>query len=398
MSVSATRVSITIAQQRGVATNFLLASISVAALFAALILATGWPEQIRIDSPRLGTPWIDRSGAMIEVRLASSLPFVLPKMDISLEGPGGVAPLLETARRWDGTEAVLFMALPKLPDGGYALRVRTARQDLLRPKAVFLRSVWPAMLRLVQIADLPPPGREPMMRRFVEIMQQQRPDAVLVSGDINYTGTESNINFINAQLTRLDMPVIMTAGNHEREAWHRYLRVFGARDHRTNFGPLAILSLDSGHGRDALTPSSFRWLQEQMQRLDGRTPIIQMHHPMFPPGSTANSEAGGTGGYLHGYRNAFLELCRTYHVPIVLSGHWHQDAVFDQQGNFRTDRVDFPGTKYVVTTALGAEARKVFDQVAQRNGYRWIVFANGQLVSYGSDPHNPVPSTALGAP
>ena len=65
MSVSATSVSMAIAQQRGVATSALLASIFVAALFAALILATGWPAQIRIDSPRLGTPWIDRSGAMM---------------------------------------------------------------------------------------------------------------------------------------------------------------------------------------------------------------------------------------------------------------------------------------------------------------------------------------------
>ena len=395
MRVSAASSATANTRQIGGATGGLLASILVVAIFAALILAVGWPAQVRVDSPRLGTPSIDQSGAMIEVRLASSLPFVLPKMDLSLEGSGGVAPLLETARHWDGTEAVLSVVLPKLPDGAYALRVRTTTQNLVRAKAVFLRSTWPSVLRLVQIADLPPPGREPMMQHFVEIMQRQHPDAVLVSGDINYTGSESNINFINAQLSRLDVPVIMTAGNHEREAWHRYLRVFGARDHRTNFGPLAILSLDSGHGRDALTPSSFRWLQEQMQQLGGRTPIIQMHHPMFPPGATANSEAGGTGGYMHGYRSAFLELCQTYHVPLVLSGHWHSDAVFDQQGHLRTDRSDFPGTKYVVTTALGAEARKVFDQVVQRNGYRWIVFTNGQLVSYSPDPHNPVPSTPM---
>jgi len=367
-------------------------------LLALSIVAAGWPLQVRVVSPRLGTPWIGRPGAMLEVRLATSLPFVLPAFDLSLQGPGGTARLQETARRWEGADAVLSMSLPELPDGGYSLRLRTKAQNVLLPKAVFLRRAWPSVLRLVQIADLPPPGREPLMQRFVEEMRLKQPDAVLVTGDINYDGTESNIDFIHAQLARLDAPVIMTAGNHEREAWHRYLRVFGARDHRTEFGPLVILSVDSAHGRDALTPSTFRWLQRELNRLDGRTAIIQIHHPIFAPGPAATSEAGGTGGYLRGYRRAFLELCRRHDVSIVLSGHWHQDAVFDQQGAFRTDRVDFPGTKYVVTTALGADVRNVFEQSPLRHGYRWIEFVDGQLASYSSDPHNPVPSEALGAP
>jgi len=85
-------------------------------------------------------------------------------------------------------------------------------------------------------------------------------------------------------------------------------------------------------------------------------------------------------------------------VSLVLSGHWHQDAVFDSDGNFRNDRADFPGTKFVVTTALGAEAREVYSQVPVRNGYRWIEFQDGKLRSYSPDAHNPVPSTPLGAP
>lgn len=368
------------------------------AIFVASIFAVGWPLEIRVAAPRLGAPWIDHPGATMEIRLASSLPRMLPELHLALEGPGGTTDLTVTARRWEGGDAVLTTTAPMLPDGAYSLRVQTGTQNLLLPKAVFLRRQWPSALRLVQIADLPPPGRELLMRRFVEEMRVRRPDAVLVTGDINYTGAESNIEFIYAQLLRLDAPVIMTAGNHEREAWHRYLRVFGARDHRTNFGPLAILSLDSAHGRDALTPSSFRWLQRELNSLDGRTAVIQLHHPLFSPGSSATSEAGGTGGYLHGYRRAFLNLCEQHAVAMVLSGHWHQDAVFDQQGNFRTDRSDFPGTKYVVTTALGADVRRVFAQSGMNNGYRWIEFADGKLVSYSADPHNPVPSTPLLTP
>ena len=323
---------------------------------------------------------------------------MLPRLELFVESARGAQPLTVTRQSRQGREFVLGATLPELPDGAYTLHVRTGRQDLRAAKAVFVRRQWPQRIRLVQVADLPPPGRESLMRRFTELMRGQQPDAVLVTGDINYGGSESNINFVFGQLATLDMPVIMTAGNHERTGWHRYLRVFGARNHRTDLGPLTILSLDSAHGRDQLTASSFRWLEKELERSVGRGLIIQIHHPLFPPGPASNSEAGGTGGYLRGQRRAFLDLCRRFQVAIVLSGHWHQDAVFDAGGNFRTDRTDFPGTKFVVTTALGADARALYANSPVRNGYRWIEFIDGTLSSYGTDSRNPVPSTDLGTP
>ena len=384
--------------QQGSARAAFLAGCTALAVLVASLFAIGWPLRVSVDSPRLGSPWIDRPQAVMSLRLDSSMPMLLPKMTLTLEGPGGSGVLTVLARHWNADDAVLSLRLPDLPDGSYALRVQTAHQNTLLPRAVFLRREWPSQLHLVQIADLPPPGREAMMGRFIAAMRVRKPDAVLVTGDINYGGSESNIDLIYAELAELEMPVIMTAGNHEREAWHRYLRVFDARDQRTDLGPLTILSLDSAHGRDALTPNTFHWLRRQLAAVAGRPIIIQLHHPLFPPGPSASSEAGGTGGYLRGFRRSFLQLCRQYQVSLVLSGHWHQDAVFDSEGRFRSDRPDFPGTKFVVTTALGAEARQVFEQVPVHNGYRWLEFVDGKLQSYSSDAHNPVPSTALGAP
>ncbi len=384
--------------QRGSARAAFTAGCAALAVLLASLLAIGWPLRVSVDSPRLGSPWIAQPQALMSLRLDSSIPLLLPNMSLSLEGPDGTAPLKVVEQHWDADDAVLSLRLPELPDGSYALRVRTAHQDTLVPRAVFLRRQWPQQLRVVQIADLPPPGREAMMGRFIAEMRARKPDAVLVTGDINYGGSEANIDLIYSELAELEMPVIMTAGNHEREAWHRYLRVFDARDQRTDFGPLTILSLDSAHGRDALTPQTFSWLKEQLASTAGRTIVIQLHHPLFPPGPSASSEAGGTGGYLRGFRRSFLQLCRQYQVSLVLSGHWHQDAVFDIDGNFRNDRADFPGTKFVVTTALGAEAREVYSEVPVRNGYRWIEFQDGKLQSYSPDAHNPVPSTPLAAP
>lgn len=361
----------------------------------ALLGAAFLPLRVRVAAPRLGRPVVQAAGTQAQVRLKPTLPFLLPPVHLRLEGPGGSAPLQVAAAAWEGGERVLTVTLPDLPEGAYALKVEGGGTRLLLEKAVWIRNRWAADLHLVQIADLPPPGQEPLMRRFVDLMNQRRPDAVLVSGDIAYTGSEAIYRFIDAELHRLDMPVILTPGNHEREGWWRFIRTWDVYDHRVDLGPLAILSLDSAHGRDGLTPGTFRWLKGELGSLGGRTPVLQLHHPLFPPDRGAQGEAGKSGGFLRGHRQALLDLCAQHQVPLVLGGHWHQDAVFDATGRLRSDRPDFEGTKYVVTTALGAELRHVIDSPTFRYGYRWITFRSGRLVTYGVDPINPIPSTPL---
>jgi len=190
-------------------------------------------------------------------------------------------------------------------------------------------------------------------------------------------------------------------GNHERKGWAAYLRAFGPGPQRVDLGPLSVLSLDSAHGRDQFTPSEFNWLKRELDELDGRTPIIQLHHPVMPPGEAIHGEAGGSGGSLHGYRDQFMELCRVHQVPLVLSGHWHSDAIFDASGALRDDRADFPGTHFAVVTALGNELRRVTRWPHQYHGYRIIRFDGHTFLGEtydldGSGHPNPIASVPLG--
>jgi 3',5'-cyclic AMP phosphodiesterase CpdA len=246
-----------------------------------------------------------------------------------------------------------------------------------------------APLVLVHIADLPPLGREPMMERFLEEMARLRPAAVLIGGDIVYGETREAYGLMTAFLRRLEalgIRVVAGPGNHERKAWPEYLRHFGTgAPERVDIGRVRVLSLDSGHGRDQFTPSQFRWFRRELERLDGQTPVVLLHHPLFRTNSSIRGEAGGSGGILHGHRRAFVDLCEARGVPIVLSGHWHCDGVFDARGAVRTDGPDFPGTKFVVTTALGADLRQVVPGVKLDFGYRVLVFEGGRLARYTED-------------
>lgn len=346
-------------------------------LSAASLLAVCWPPRARVDRPRTGLPLSDSEGSPRRLEATASLPFVLPD---DVRAAWASRPGAKVAWNWNRVTV-------ELP--AEASKPRKGR------------------LRLVFAADLAPPDRAALLDQFVLEMQALKPDAVLLGGDLTYQETEGWYAHVRERLRRLELagiPVIVAAGNHERKGWPLFLRHFGHRPtHRVDLGGLTILTLDSAHGRDQLTPSQFGWLRAELAQLDGRTALIQLHHPVFPAGAAIHGEAGGSGGSLQGFQQALVRLCLNHNVAAVLSGHWHSDAVFDAEGQLRDDRTDFPGPKFIVTTALANELRRVTRWPIVGYGYRVLEFEDGKLVRYthGSDAQgrpNPIASTPLGLP
>lgn len=341
------------------------------ALAAAALLAVGWPVRGVVDRPRTGIPLSRAAGVSQTVQVRTSLPYLLP--DSVKTGWPGLRP------SWRLNRAEFTLPPQPMP--------ATER------------------IRMVQVADLIVPGTEPLMDQFVAEMAVVKPQILLVTGDVCYQETEAWYRMMVGYLRRLEdmgIVVIVAPGNHERKGWPLYLRHFGpVVTYRTDVGPLAILTLDSGHGRNQLTPSQMGWLWNELDHLDGRTPVIQIHHPVFPAGEAKHGEAGGSGGYLRSFQRDFVELCTRKGVAIVLSGHWHADAVFDATGRLRDDAVDSPGTRFVVTTTLGSERRRVTRWPQVQYGYRILEFQAGRLVRYTQDMDgdgrpDPIASTPLG--
>ncbi len=347
-------------------------------LLAALcLLAVGLPLRVREDRPRTGHPMSTAPGSSPTREVTSSLPWLLPSA---------------TRQAWLATPGATIT---------WRLNRATLHLPTLRPLPLA-----PAF-RVVFVADLAPPDYAVILEQFIGEMEALKPDLVLVGGDLTYSETEAWYAAVAAQFLRLErqgIPVIVAAGNHERKGWPLFLRHFGHNPtFRVDIGPLAVLTLDSAHGRDQLTPSQFDWLRDNLNHLEGRTPLIQIHHPIFPPGAALKGEGDGSGGSLLGFQQAFLRLCREHRVPAVLSGHWHSDAVFDGAGQLRDDVAEFPGTKFIVTTALGNELRQVTRWPHAYHGYRVLDFDRGRLVRYtydeaGNGQPGPIASTPLGLP
>jgi hypothetical protein len=367
---------------------------------AAVLLVVGLPLRTRLDAPRLGAPAIVPAGKSFEVEFVTSLPFVPWRVAArAVERQWGFQ-LEQGARRIlrhrsQGNRYWVTLADPTPITGAF----RQPTDGLEH----WGQGTLPERMVLVHAADFPSTGNEAMLEQFVDEMAVVKPQAFLASGDLAYDSSAAWYHFMLGQFRRLEamgIPVIACPGNHERGGWARYLENFGPyTTHRVDLGPFAILSLDSAHGRDRLTPSQFHWFRDQLDTLQGRVPLVQLHHPVFPPGEAILGDGEKSGGPLFGYRDAFVRLCLERQVPIVLTGHWHQDAVFDSTGRFRDDTADFPGTKFVVTTALGDALRRVTRWPHRYNGYRILVFERGRLVKYTQDlPGQPSPTPIASTP
>ena len=326
----------------------------------AALLAAGWPPRARVDRPLIGLPMMSQGGS---TEIALSLPFVVPEE---------LRKKLESAQFTDASWTL----------SGLNAR-STAEAKPVKPRDPAGR--W----KVVHIADLPPPGRDDLLKIFLTRMAEVKPDLILASGDLGYGDTAAEFDRITnffRDLEHQGAVVVACPGNHERKAWIQYLRHFGPDTwHRVEFGPFTILSLDSTHGRDQFTPAQFHWFRQELGNSTGRTVLVQLHHPLFPSETAISGEAKGSGGILGVRRAEFIQSCQDQGVAAVLAGHWHSDAVFDHTGRLRDDRPDFPGTKFIVTTTLGNEIRQVTRWPKSYFGWRLLTFEDGRLLSYTAD-------------
>lgn len=124
---------------------------------------------------------------------------------------------------------------------------------------------------------------------------RQKPDAVVLTGDLVDFGLPEEYVFLRQLLQPLTMPYYLLPGNHdERDALraafpdHEYLQRGGDRiEYVIDDYPLRIIALDTvvpqaSHG--ALSPASLIWLDQVLQTQPEKPAVIVMHHPPFKTG------------------------------------------------------------------------------------------------------------------
>lgn len=156
---------------------------------------------------------------------------------------------------------------------------------------------------LAQLTDLHirEPGRlaygrldtAPYLQRAVQAVLglKQRPDAVVITGDLCDFGRAAEYAHLAQLLAPLPMPVYLMPGNHDdRDALrrsfpgHGYLGRDGFIQYAVRVGGLRLIALDTcvpGESHGTLCAQRLDWLASQLDLYRDEPVVIAMHHPPF---------------------------------------------------------------------------------------------------------------------
>ena len=200
-------------------------------------------------------------------------------------------------------------------------------------------------LKLVQVSDIHFGGEhKDAVEAAVERIHAERPDLLIVSGDLTKDGKCVEFDAAKAWLDRLPQPRLVTPGNHDtpfvgpRELlariltpWRRYEERFGGRESQDWDDPRAtVVTLNSARAFQlrlnwSKGAVSRRQVREVCADLKGAAPgalkIVVCHHPLVEMlgGPMTAKVRGGT---------AAAQVFAHAGVDLVLTGHIHAPFVY----------------------------------------------------------------------
>jgi 3',5'-cyclic-AMP phosphodiesterase len=206
------------------------------------------------------------------------------------------------------------------------------------------------------------------LRRCVDSVNKlrQRPDAVVLTGDLVDFGQPEEYAFLRELLQPLTMPYYLLPGNHDERGALRAAFPDHAYLHNTHDGnerieyviddhPLRIVALDTVIPRASggeLNPASLGWLDRVLQAQPERPTVIVMHHPPFRTGIGHMDEIGLA------QPEALEQVVRRHpQVERILCGHLHR-AIHARFGG--TIASTCPGTSHQVVLDLSPDAASQF--------------------------------------
>ena len=204
--------------------------------------------------------------------------------------------------------------------------------------------------------------RPAVVEALVALAARQRPDLVILSGDITQRARPAQFRAARAFVDRLGAPVLAIAGNHDIalfDLWARIVRpyagfcaAFGDALAPVHVAPdLLVVGVNTTrarrHRHGEVSPSQI----EQVARLlatadDRKLRVVVVHHPVAVP------QAGERANRLRGHEAA-VQVWAAAGADLVLGGHIHLPFVMPLQGPARSLWVVQAGTAVSTRTRPG---------------------------------------------
>ena len=238
-------------------------------------------------------------------------------------------------------------------------------------------------MRLVQITDChlhaDPAARSragfPLrqLEAVVEAAGRERPDLVVVTGDISQDETDASYRLADQTLSRLGCPWFWLAGNHDEPALMAAVREIHDEIDLDGWRLLVLDTRVSGQPHGELGPERLTALAGRLEA-DERPTLLAMHHPPLAIGSTWLDEIGLTD------RDAFWQTLAAYpQVKAILCGHIHQ--AFASHPRQVQGEVVVYGCPSTTDQFLPGSAAFAIDE-ASRPGYRVLDLGSDSWVTW----------------
>jgi 3',5'-cyclic AMP phosphodiesterase CpdA len=165
----------------------------------------------------------------------------------------------------------------------------------------------------------------------------QRPDALVISGDLTQNGTPGEYARVRELIAPLDLEPHVLPGNHDlrgplREAFGLPGEGDEQTSHAVDLGPLRLVCLDSiipGGEAGALDEGRIEWLDRVLGEEPEKPTVIAMHHP---PLSTAIPSFDAIGLAPEWRAELAGVLARHPQIARVIAGHVHRVIVTELAG------------------------------------------------------------------
>jgi len=186
-------------------------------------------------------------------------------------------------------------------------------------------------VNIIQLTDMHSGGDDPRtLHSVIESACNENASMYIVTGDIVNCGMQTywkhdnpNVTDYNVAQTLVRKNWLRIPGNHEY-AWTGYggsaefERQFGARHWIKDIDNWRFIGLDLGipYSHNAyIDPNELLWLENRMKEAEGKSFALCIHQPLFSS-HILNEES-------------LVQLCEKYPVKLVLSGHLHENFVYN---------------------------------------------------------------------
>ncbi len=191
------------------------------------------------------------------------------------------------------------------------------------------------MRRLLHISDVHfgPPHLAAPAAAVLRLVEERRPDLVVVSGDLTQRAKPHQFRAARAWIDRIAAPSLTVPGNHDvplYRFWERFLDPYGA--YRRHFArqlepvfrddELLVVGVNTAHGwtftGGRIGAARLREIGELLSQAPAELfKVVVAHHHLIPPPNFGNQDV------LTHAREA-IDLFTRVGVDLVLSGHHHQ--------------------------------------------------------------------------